>query len=288
MVKKYELPQQKPERDGGDIVSQGLKYIGIGGLARGGEDTADAGQASADGDGGAASRVTSRPGMSSWVAGLGRATPGEPSQRQRKKSVAEEQEEEDDRHIRFKIGGVGQRMTKQAFIEEMKKLDRSTRREVVDQSSASYAVKTLAKQDPSTQTAAAAGPSSSKRGKDVTAEPVSTREAPTAPSSAESSASTSRSSSTSAGRGRVASRGGSPSHDAPETAVERRRRLAVLESVDGGDDTTETPAEKRRREAALGVSGHAAEDDSDDDDTPRLPSARRGIRFADTPDKREG
>ncbi len=223
-------------------------------------------------------RVTSKTSMPSWI-GLGRAAPGEPSQRQRKKSVAEEKEEEDDRHIRFKIGGVGQRMTKEDFIEEMKKLDKNTRREVVDQSSASHVVKTLAREDPP--------PSSDSRGKGVATRGADGTDV--SPGTTESSQNTSGSSSRSPSvRGRGTSRATSSSQEPPETAVEQRRRLAVLRGVAGGDDdSAETPAERRRREAALGVSSHPAEDDSDDDDTPRVPPARRGIRFADTPERRE-
>src|SRR3569833_504733 len=118
VVKKYELSQQKPEREGGDLVSQSLKYMGMGSLVKsGGDKPSEAGPSSGDGEGAPATRTPSMPG---WIQ-FGRTAAGEPSQKQRKKSVAEEEEMEDDRHIRFTIGGVGQRMTKEDFIKEMRK-----------------------------------------------------------------------------------------------------------------------------------------------------------------------
>lgn len=250
-------------------------------------------------------RVSSKPTMPSWI-NFGRTTAGEPSaQRQRKKSVAEVQQEEDDRHIRFTIGGVGQRMTKEGFIKQMQQLDQSTRREVVDKSSASHTVKTLAKQDmplpdivvsrPDRRARAGSSAAAGQRrsGKEVDGNNGSDNEANPSPRSSTSHleiASSSR-------RGRTVAGPSDDTDEIPETAVERRRRLAVLQSVgddddedsDGGnDETKETPAERRRREAALGMSSHQAEDsDSDDDDTPRVPPARRGIRFADTPARRK-
>ena len=162
---------------------------------------------------------------------------------------------------------------------------------MVDQSDASHVVKTLAKEDavppPGQQEdaaplpgPAAAAPASATKSGDGTQE---------TPDSVSGSGSTSRSTSPSQhgppGRGRPKTVEGGL--DVQETAVERRRRLAVLTSVDGEDGTNETPAERRRREAALGMSSQAPDDDSDDDDTPRVPPARRGIRFADAPDRRE-
>ena len=294
-MKKYELPQQKVDREGGDLVSQSLKYMGMGGLVKAGEkgaervgetvgEKATEGQPTrGEGEDQTVTRVTSKAGMPSWM-GFGRGVPGEPSQRQRKKSVAEEQEEEDDRNIRFTIGGVGQRMTKEDFIQEMKKLDKSTRREVVDHSSASHVVKTLAKQDPSRPEPVAT--QQGGRGKTPASKTATAEEPNEEMRGAESSRSSSVTSSgprgESPGRGRASHAG--PSRDTPETAVERRRRLAVLGDIE--DEGHETPAERRRREAALGMASQAVEDDSEDDDTPRVPPARRGIRFADTPGKK--
>ncbi|KAF5655964.1 cpa1 family monovalent cation:h+ antiporter, partial [Fusarium heterosporum] len=68
------------------------------------------------------------------------------SDQARKKSVAETQAA-DDKAIRFTIGGVGQRMNKEDFIREVQKLDSRTRKEVVEQSNASQAIKKVAKQD---------------------------------------------------------------------------------------------------------------------------------------------
>lgn len=246
---------------------------------------------------------------------------GEPSTTQRpKKTVADEQEEEDDRHIRFTIGGVGQRMTKEGFINEMRKLDKTTRKEVVEHSDASNVVKTLAKQDQSQQqrnpeqrgggrdaseSVSGPAPSVAQGGRKATSRSPngSPEKKPISPVGEEYSdtraprlqrRSPSRSPSP---KTRLESQDSAPSRSAPETAVERRRRLAVLQGVGGssggagngedGDEVCETPAERRRREAALGTSGEGGEEeeDSDDDDTPRVPSVRRGIRFAPAPER---
>ncbi|TPX09474.1 uncharacterized protein E0L32_009362 [Thyridium curvatum] len=293
VVKKYELPTQRPEKEGPDLMSQGLKYMGMGGLIKASDKTADGG--------GEGSKAAGKASMPSWMA-FGRQQAGEPSERQRKKSVAEEKAEQDDRHIRFTIGGVGQRMNKNDFINEMKKLDNKTRREVVDHSTASNRVKTLAKQDPVptfqiTQHSSPRGEASPAASSSSPAPAASRGKAPEAPrgrprSATSSSMSSSVSSEISPGPTR--GRQGAPTSEAvapsssskeePETAVERRRRLAVLQSVgdeQGDDDTNETPAERRRREAALGMASPTADSDSEDDDTPRVPPARRGIRFAD-------
>lgn len=327
VVKKYELPSQKGEGSG--AMSQGLKYMGMGGLIKGTPKPDEAGESSAataEAPQGRP-RSDSKPGVArrpTWVEALGGR--GGEAQKEKKKNVAE-QEKEDDLHIRFTIDGVGQRMTKENFITEMRKLDKSTRREVIEQSTASERVKTLAKQEATTPGTAGTEPKSA-RGKAISspqpaagssAKPGSSsrqQKAPAAstaqpaamagglsPDSADND--TSRESSSKAAAARRASPPGSssssgnvsplertrsddaPSHDEPETAVERRRRLAVLKGLGGGDgddeegEAAETPAERRRREAALGAGGDEDdEEDSDDDDTPRVPPARRGIRFA--------
>ncbi|ERS98036.1 sodium/hydrogen antiporter [Sporothrix schenckii ATCC 58251] len=309
VVKTYELPPQRGDKDGGgsDMVSHSLKYMGMGGLVRPSEKANEQGNEKTKGsnnDADPMTRVSSRPAMPSWI-NFGRTGPGEPStQRQRKKSVAEVQEEEDDRHIRFTIGGVGQRMTKEGFIKQMQQLDQSTRREVVDKSSASHTIKTLAKQDiplpdivvSHPDKSAKAGSATSdgqrrRRGKEVGGNDGSGED----DSSSRRSSASQLETATISRRGRAVAGPSDNTDDIPETAVERRRRLAVLQSVsddddedsdEGNDETNETPAERRRREAALGMSSHQAED-SDDDDTPRVPPARRGIRFADTPDRRK-
>ncbi|KAK0711338.1 alkali metal cation/H+ antiporter Nha1 C terminus-domain-containing protein [Lasiosphaeris hirsuta] len=291
VVKKYELPSD-PRPEGGDLVSQSLKYMGMGGLIKP-EKPSTPGEVISEGE----VAPLSRPGMSNWASGFGRTTAGESSaQKARKKSVVEEQEEEDDRHIRFTIGGVNQRMTKEDFIKEMRGLNKSTRKEVVDQSTASHTIKVLAKQDPAPapEKQGESSGQDSLRGKENVAVPASStsqqeRQQKSGGNDAPSSDEGSRSQSDS----RTPSPGGKTdahSRDEPETAVERRRRLAVLQGVgDNGDEGGETAAERRRREAALGMSATAADDDedSDDDDTPRVPPPRRGIRFADAPQKED-
>lgn len=228
----------------------GLKYMGKGVFARAVDENAAAAEASAEGE------------------GAGEAS----AQRARKKSVVEAQQDEDDKHIRFTIGGVGRRMTKEDFITEMKKHDRTTRREVVDKSDASHAVKTLAKQDTSPQT----GDSPAQPG--IPASVIS----PVASSRPRDAASQEDNDVSSEPRSRSISPG---QPIAAETEVERGRRLAVLQGVSGHEDASETPAERWRREAALGP---GADDDSDDDNTPRVPPFKKSIRFADVSDTREG
>ncbi|OAA64164.1 Na+/H+ antiporter nha1 [Niveomyces insectorum RCEF 264] len=313
VLKKYELPPQKPDKEGGtsDVVSQSLKYMGMGSLIKPPEqakvpDHASKHDANESDD---MTKVSSKPGaMSNWM-NLGRSATGEmSSQRQRKKSVVEEQQEEDDRHIRFTIGGVGQRMTKAGFLKEMQKLDQSTRREVVDRSNASHTIKTLAKQDAPVPEIVVSRPERGETAQTPVTLDSTQRSRPSGrgdggndPSGSDGSASQSSSvsrlgSSLSSGHSQKGEIAPADDDDTPETDVERRRRLAVLRSVDDddddddgggeGDEAMETPAERRRREAALGMSGRQAEDsDSDDDDTPRVPPVRRGIRFADIPER---
>lgn len=322
VVKKYELPpSQKPEGQH-NLASQSLKYMGMGGLVKpkAGESSGDAKSSTPEQAQPADDRPAPRPRASTWRMGRGAGAGEGPVN---KKKLAEA-EQEDDKHIRFTIGGVGQRMTKADFISEMQKLDARTRREVVDQSNAPERVKTLAKEDPP-EPEAAKGTATTVRGKTISppqpqekpqAQPQAQGQAQaqtaveTSPSPAESSNSSStkgkeplirRTSPSSSGEDQKLNSGDEdeeededvddvPSHDVPETAVERRRRLAVLKGLQGagsnstgmGEDT-ETPAERRRREAALGMG--AGEEDSDDDDTPRVPPARRGIRFADVPER---
>lgn len=304
VVKKYELPAQEK---GEGAMSHSLKYMGMGGLVKNTGKPEKAGGPSA-----AAEEEPAKPAMrprtntmTNWAAALsGRGAINEAgAQKQGKKKIEAEAQQEDDKHIRFTIGGVGQRMTKDDFIREMQKLDTRLRREVVDQSTATERVKSLAKEDPPSFTPGTAGSApKSVRGKAISPPQLTV----TSPKSSSVSPESSRDNSKAATPRRRESSPSSeetspterrnsddaPSHDEPETAVERRRRLAVLDSLQGGGsgsgaDDMETPAERRRREAALGMSGAngEAEEDSDDDDTPRVPPARKGIRFADVPER---
>lgn len=304
VVKKYDLPPQKAAAAPGILKSQGLKYMGRGGRGKDAQKPETPGEASTSTQEPRRSvpRRNTMTGVSNWVGGrrTGENAAQKAAQKEMKKSEAEQAQKEDDRHIRFTIGGVGQRMTKDDFLREMKKLDKSTRKEVVEQSTASQRVKTLAKEDPPTP-----APQSAK-GKVISApkpvQPVQVQrvKASEPSSSADTSheslskAPARRQSPPSSGDVSPAERRYSddaPSHEVPETAVEKRRRLAVLKGLEGAEDdeeTGETPAERRRRAAALGVTDtdmEEEEEDSDDDDTPRVPPARRGIRFADTPER---
>ncbi|PFH57591.1 hypothetical protein XA68_14813 [Ophiocordyceps unilateralis] len=259
VVKSYQLPSQREQQEGGensnDLIGASLKYLGLGTKARQGEKSAEA--AAEEGEAGTSASPAGRP--SGWPAfsRLGA----------QRKTFAQQQEADDDKKIRFTIGGVGQRMTKEDFLRQVRNLDARTRTEVVDQSTASSAVKRLAQQGPSAQ---------------QTGGPSSKRDAHESNSSGDSRGESSGQA-TSGGRARPSAKAVEPTGvlSSDETPVERRRRLAVLASqADEAEDTGETPAERRRRQAALGMEGPAAGEDSDDEGTERVPPARRGIRFA--------
>ncbi|KAK3302311.1 alkali metal cation/H+ antiporter Nha1 C terminus-domain-containing protein [Chaetomium strumarium] len=273
VIKKYDLPTQKAQIQS-TLVNQGLKYMGMGIFAK-----------AADKPGAAASAV--------GEVAQAQAAAERPAQKQRKKSVvAEQDDEDDDRHIRFTIGGVGRRLTKEDFLKEVQKLDKNTRREVVNKSDASQGLKALAKLDAQPPAAKASGQQptvSSRKDQALTA-----TTAPSSQTDGSGSQLASRSASPGtkpAAAAAAASPSPSPSpetpadnDDGPETEVERRRRLAVLKGVsDDNEEHGETAAERRRREAALGMAPHGDGEDSDDDDTPRVPPSRKSIRFADAP-----
>ncbi|PHH60257.1 hypothetical protein CDD81_1916 [Ophiocordyceps australis] len=269
VVKTYQLPSAKQEnQESNDLIGASLKYLGLG--TRNRQDSRSPEAAAEEGQ--AAPGPSSRPtGKSGW-SGFGRGG----SHQVKKKAVAQQQEADDDKKIRFTIGGVGQRMTKEDFIKEVQKLDSGTRKEVVDRSSATWAVKNLARQDPQ--------PASGSEGVliPMIREPSETSDI------AEQSRGRSGSSASARGRpgakassSKLAATHGESSGEQGETAAERRRRLAVLASQDD-EDMGETPAERRRRQAALGVASTANTEDSDSEDegTERVPPARKGIRFA--------
>ncbi|KAI0881987.1 alkali metal cation/H+ antiporter Nha1 C terminus-domain-containing protein [Annulohypoxylon maeteangense] len=263
VVRKYDLPS-----DGKDYVATSLKYMGMGGLVKPSDKSAtQAGESSAAQAG--EPKPPARARTAGWP-GFNRG--GAAEQRRRDATSPTGRRSEDDRGIRFTIGGAGRRLNKDDFLSEVQKLDARTRREVVDQSSAPPAIKSMATEEPGTSAPNVEQPPVHPH-ISVTQASTSSRdgsESPTRPEPA---------------RGRSATVGSDQVPlDAPETAAERRRRLAAFASVREDNDTEETPAERRRREAALGVdSGTADDSDSDDDDTPRVPPARRGIRFADSP-----
>ncbi|KAL7892188.1 alkali metal cation/H+ antiporter Nha1 C terminus domain-containing protein [Trichoderma sp. SZMC 28014] len=329
VVKTYELPSQKQPGQEGTRINNSLKYFGLGALARQPDKSAEsaaeegkAGESSAAGAAAAAAASAAsaattaaasaaaslakpvfKPG---WTTGFGVLGGGEG----RKKSVAQQEDTDDDRQIRFTIGGVGRRMTKDDFIREVQKLDVGTRKEVVDQSTASNALKAVARQDLPQRRASRP----SNIPEIVEHEPSAASESTSASTSASTSVSPSphqsarNSESVSPGRQADPPRGRRnntlhPSELQGETAVERSRRLAALggqqSELEGSGSRTrqsqrrdvagETPAERRRREAALGMGGAAAAEDSDSDDegTPRVPPARRGIRFAEQPSRQK-
>ncbi|KAI0123914.1 Na+/H+ antiporter nha1 [Xylariales sp. AK1849] len=295
VVKKYELPSQKAD-GGSDVVATSLKYMGMGGLVKQGQKPMEAVEPT---EAGTSQAGPSRPAapkstFSGW-GGFGKSGAGEG----RKKGVGgvpEEGDGGDDHKIRFTIGGEGRRMTKEDFLKEVRNMDARTRREVLEQSDAPPALKAVAKeqaQAPDSTSPASGGTDSRPTAAKMAS--TSTRAQSDSPARPQPLASRGRS-------GTVTARPvpddnapdghpGVSSTDMPETAVERRRRLAALSGMrdDDGNNSSnelETPAERRRREAALGVGSPTVEDsDSEDDDTPRIPPTRRGIRFVDAPSR---
>ncbi|KAJ0158986.1 putative Na(+)/H(+) antiporter C3A11.09 [Colletotrichum tanaceti] len=266
VIKTYELPSSKTGREPGGRTQQSLKYLGMGGLLKASEKPvaqgATAGESSAEG---AANAPLPKSGWQRYLGGSAGAA-------QKPKKNAAEGQQEDDRHIRFTIGGVGQRMTKEDFIREVQKLDDKTRRQVVDQSTASQRVKSIAKGDvpsPADQhanipTIRIGSDSAEKRSGSYTPQRVHSGAAqpPAVRASREEEA---------------------DEADEEETAIERHRRLDVLSNQSDEDvDSAETPAERRRREAALGMNENDGGDDSDDEGGERVPPTRRGIRFAES------
>ncbi|KAI5863281.1 alkali metal cation/H+ antiporter Nha1 C terminus-domain-containing protein [Durotheca rogersii] len=265
VVRKYDLPAGRGESK--DYIATSLKYMGMGGLMKPSDKTAgDAAEPEA------AQASSSKPSAKTKTGWPGFNRGGATEHPVNGAADPVENKEEDDRGIRFTIGGHGRRMNKDDFLHEVRKLDSRTRREVVDQSTATPAIKLTAMEEPAASTPLAHA--SQQPQISVTKASDSTRETSTSPSDLES------------GRGRSTTTGAEQAADpdAVETAAEKRRRLAAFASVGEDYEAGETPAERRRREAALGVNNNTVEDsDSDDDDTPRVPPARRGIRFADSP-----
>jgi hypothetical protein len=233
-------------------------------------------------------------------------------------TAAEIAEEDDDRRIRFTIGGAGRRLTKEDFLKEMQSLDPKTRSDVIAESDAPQAMKTLAKKDASPEV-----PGNNRLFSAITPRVLPERETAAAVGAEMARQRGGRVDESDEEDGRVSTgkprarpvvkRGPSSAEtETGESAVERRRREQALRGTgahesprgraiargdeqgrggSGGatmrdpDDEVETAAEKRRREAALGFGGGSA-DDSDDDDTPRVPppvARSRGIRFAQSP-----
>ncbi|KAK4177451.1 putative Na(+)/H(+) antiporter [Triangularia setosa] len=249
VVKKYELPTQKSQGDQGKAGSLGEATPGH----------------------------PQRPNLTKWASAAFGRQAGEASAK--KKTPEEEEDEKDDKHIRFTVGGVGRRMTKEDFLMEMRKLDKNTRRDVVDKSSASQELKTVAKRDiqPQIKVTAPAQPGASRGDSG----------SPTAAASSKQQATTSPE----PGRSSGSSSGSRPSSkDVSETEVEKKRRIEALRGVpissEAGEEAAETAAERRRREAALGMSHAVEESDSEDDDTPRVLPPKPRIRFAEAPASR--
>lgn len=299
VVKTYELPSQKSEGQGGnDIMATSLKYMGMGGLVK---DKPKNKEQKGEPEAGPSEDRPKPPGrqstLTSWAA-FNKSGPGESSKKKNNANTEEQGrvQEEDDHKIRFTIGGEGRRMNKEDFLNEVRKMDARTKRQVLENSDAPAAIRTLANKQqggPPNITISAPGSNPGSG----TGTPSSSKAANKGVKIA--GANTPRGASNSPDRGEpvrgrptttskpVPEKSSEAASDTPETAVERRRRLAALSGMRAEEEPRgeqETPAERRRREAALGLGSPGASDsDSEDDDTPRVPPARRGIRFADAP-----
>ncbi|KAI8628725.1 alkali metal cation/H+ antiporter Nha1 C terminus-domain-containing protein [Xylariaceae sp. FL1651] len=284
VVKKYDIPAERG--DGKDYVATSLKYMGMGGLMKPPDKETRAGESSQAG-----SQTTDRPAVTPRrrpsAVGWTRFSQGgnaEPKKKGGNTEVAPKQDGDDDRGIRFTIDGAGRRMTKDDFLKEVQKLERSNREvpgNLVDPKAAKRTDKGTAKGTVKETPQSGSGQANTS---DVADPNISVAQV----SDSTHGASVSPSQPAAPARGRSSTKGAEdvPSTATPETAAERRRRLAAFATV-REDDSNETAAERRRREAALGVVGPSEEEsDSDDDDTPRVPPARRGIRFAEGPSRK--
>jgi hypothetical protein len=147
VVKKYELPSEKPPKKAessgeGSGIRQGLYHMTTWtGKKKDGEEAEQ----------GPVRQGRSR--MTTWT-GLGgkkdeqNTETGTSDARWRGRKTQDE-EDDDDRRIRFTIGGVGKRMTKEDFLKEIKSLDPKARAEIIHESDAPEVMKDLARKDAS-------------------------------------------------------------------------------------------------------------------------------------------
>ncbi|KAL1890261.1 Na+/H+ antiporter [Ceratocystis pirilliformis] len=235
VIKTYELPSENGAGKASGATDNLLKYIGLG-------------------------KNSEQSGVVVQDEGSGSVP--------RKKTFAQAVPESDidDRHIRFTIGGQGQRMTKDAFIQAMRSLDLSTRNNIVENSTASPRVKALVRNnaDPN---ASLGGSQTAKRQLERAAEIHPTPQAHAVPPQTQAPPQTSMPSRSPAHR---PPRRNSDSYDddADEDMLNQQRaslalydNLSVASDADSGegedsgdeDGDQETAAERRRRLAALGT-----------------------------------
>ncbi|KAI0879182.1 alkali metal cation/H+ antiporter Nha1 C terminus-domain-containing protein [Hypoxylon argillaceum] len=276
VVKKYDLPPDRGE--GRDYVAASLKYMGISGLVKPTDKEPKPTGSSRDAPQTATQSTATPVKQPSGVRWSGFSRSGNAEQKKKggNREPVYQENEDDDRGIRFTISGAGKRMNKDDFLKEIQKLERSNR-EVPGNLMASDGLTGQSEAQPPTASGQASSSGFANPHISITHASETTPAESRSPSPTDDTT-----------RGRNKTRGTEEvaSTDTPETAAERRRRLAALAGV-RDDDSNETPAERRRREAALGVNSHSSEEtDSDDDDTPRVPPERRGIRFAEGPARR--
>lgn len=259
VVKKYELPPQKPDREPGPI-RQGIARMGTWTGKRKEGDESEEQEPSRPG--------LMRQGLSQMGAWTGRAKKDDNTEdlssadAQRKGKKARGNDEDDDRRIRFTLGGSSRRMTKEDFLQEMRQLDPKARAEIIQQSDAPEPMKELARKDASEDSpgssrlfdrkSATLG-SSRKAAKQVAAAMAKERgadidleeeEEEIEKEESDESANRNRrratkepprekaSETTPPGSAKEVSKVDSPSTQIPETAAERRRRKDVLKGLD--------------------------------------------------------
>lgn len=234
--------------------------------------------------------------MGTW-AGLHSKDSAPAQDGENKKKREELEQEDDDKHIRFTIGGAGQRMTKEDFLQAMRSLDPKAREAVVAGSSASTAMKVLAKKDASTESSGSNRlfnttnvqmGSSQETAKQVGAKMAERRGAHPESSGDENSGSDDDELQQMAKRPSVARlatpgppRSSSSASDSQSQEGGRpsSRPLAKVESATVVEP--ETAAERRRREQAL----KGVEDDDGDAEKGETPAERRRRKAAlGTPD----
>ncbi|KAF7190225.1 putative Na(+)/H(+) antiporter C3A11.09 [Pseudocercospora fuligena] len=250
----------------------------------------------------------------------GPSTASPPSGPADKNRTASNENDADDERVRFTITTGGRRMSKADFISHIQGMDPKTRVQAVENSDAPETVKREARKETRDHAQIQFEQSAGKQHRGSV--PV-VHEHPETGEEQEGTVAIERADTNESNELQLISSGQEvPFHDLRsdigkrrkqqseegETAAERRRRLALERQTadeDSDDDGTErvppkassstsphkhsrnvsegeTAAERRRREGALGIT-READSDSEESDSPRQPTQRQNIRFADQP-----
>ncbi|KAH7361602.1 Na+/H+ antiporter [Plectosphaerella cucumerina] len=134
VIKTYELPVQKPEKEGPDLLQQCQKYLGIP-VAKTNSKTQESSAERPAAEGESSEAGPSRPAYRGWTSFLGGK--GEPAQKDKGPAT----NLVDDKQVRFTIGREGRRMNKDDFLREVQNLDPKARREAIETATMPEAVK---------------------------------------------------------------------------------------------------------------------------------------------------